>query len=121
MIDHIGIGVSDYERSKRFFEAALAPLGYTLLLERNITGAGFGRAGRPDFWIRRGLPGPALHIAFAADDRAMVDAFYHAAMAAGGCDNGAPGLRPEYTPTYYGGFILDPDGHNIEAVCRNAT
>jgi catechol 2,3-dioxygenase-like lactoylglutathione lyase family enzyme len=120
MIDHIGIRVSDYERSKRFFEAALAPLGYQLLLERSMPGAGFGRPGRPDFWVKQGLPSPALHIAFGAEDRATVDAFYHAALAAGGRDNGGPGPRPEYTPTYYGAFVLDPDGHNIEAVCRNA-
>ena len=118
MLDHISIRVSDYERSKRFFEAALAPLGYTLLFEHGISGAGFGRSGKPDFWIKQGQPSPSLHIAFASEDRAMVDAFYKAAMSCNGRDNGAPGLRPEYHSTYYGAFVLDPDGHNIEAVCH---
>jgi len=118
MIDHISIRVSDYERSKRFFEAALAPLGYRLVFEHAISGAGFGRSGKPDFWIKQGPPSPSLHIAFAGDDRAMVDAFYEEATAADGRDNGAPGLRPEYHPAYYGAFVLDPDGHNIEAVCH---
>jgi catechol 2,3-dioxygenase-like lactoylglutathione lyase family enzyme len=118
MIDHVSIRVSDYERSKRFFEAALAPLGYRLLFEHGISGAGFGRAGKPDFWIKQGQPSPALHIAFVGDDHAMVDAFHKQATSASGRDNGAPGLRPEYHPAYYGAFVLDPDGHNIEAVCH---
>jgi catechol 2,3-dioxygenase-like lactoylglutathione lyase family enzyme len=118
MIDHISIRVSDYERSKRFFEAALAPLGYRLVFEHAISGAGFGRSGKPDFWIKQGPPSPSLHIAFAGDDRMMVDAFHKQATAAQGRDNGAPGLRPEYHPAYYGAFVLDPDGHNIEAVCH---
>jgi catechol 2,3-dioxygenase-like lactoylglutathione lyase family enzyme len=124
MIDHIGFPVSDYERSKRFYRAALAPLGYGLVMEVDQAdsahrAAGFGRDGKPDFWIggEGGIDRP-LHIAFAADDRAMVDAFYHAAIAAGGADNGAPGLRPHYHPAYYAAFVHDPDGHNIEAVCH---
>ena len=118
MLDHIGIRVSDYERSKRFYGAALAPLGYTLMFEHPISGAGFGRAGKPDFWITQGSPAPSLHLAFASESRSTVGAFHRAGLAAGGRDNGAPGLRPEYHPTYYGAFVLDPDGHNIEAVCH---
>jgi catechol 2,3-dioxygenase-like lactoylglutathione lyase family enzyme len=120
LLDHIGIRVSNYERSKAFYVAALAPLGYKLLFEHSISGAGFGRSRKPDFWIKQGQPSPALHIAFASDDRAMVDAFHKAAVAAGGRDNGAPGLRAEYHPKYYGAFVLDLDGHNIEAVCHGA-
>lgn len=120
MLDHIGIRVSDYDRSRRFYSAALAPLGYKLLFEHPIFGAGFGRAGKPDFWIKQGTPCPSLHVAFASDDRATVDAFHEAALAAGGRDNGRPGLRSEYHPVYYGAFVLDPDGHNIEAVCHKA-
>jgi len=124
MIDHIGFPVSDYERSKRFYTSALAPFGYTLVMEvdqedNGHPAAGFGRDGKPDFWIggEGGLNAP-LHVAFATEDRATVDAFYRAALAAGGIDNGAPGLRPHYHPTYYAAFVRDPDGHNIEAVCH---
>ncbi|MBI3380651.1 MAG: VOC family protein [Aquabacterium sp.] len=127
MIDHTGILVSDFAKSKAFYLQALAPIGYTLLLElpAAVTGhtdvAGFGEAPKPDFWISRGAPNkPPIHIAFRATSRAMVDAFYQAAMAAGGADNGPPGLRPHYHPNYYGAFVLDPDGHNIEAVCHDA-
>jgi catechol 2,3-dioxygenase-like lactoylglutathione lyase family enzyme len=124
MIDHIGFPVSDYARSKAFYEKALAPLGYTIIMEFAETtsgspACGFGKAGKPDFWIggEGGLKG-VLHVALVADDRATVDAFHRAAMAAGGTDNGAPGLRPHYHPNYYGAFVLDPDGHNVEAVCH---
>ena len=126
MIDHIGFPVSDYARSKAFYEKALAPLGYTLIMEYNANrtesgspAAGFGAQGKPDFWIggEGGLDG-IMHVAIAAQDRATVDAFHRAAIAAGGKDNGAPGLRPQYHPSYYGAFVLDPDGHNIEAVCH---
>jgi catechol 2,3-dioxygenase-like lactoylglutathione lyase family enzyme len=127
MIDHTGVGVSDYERSKRFYAQALAPLGYTLLMEvpRVHTGgvgvAGFGVAPKPDFWIHEGQANkPAIHIAFRAESRSLVDAFYRAAMEAGGTDNGPPGLRPHYHPNYYGAFVRDPDGHNVEAVCHEA-
>ncbi len=120
MLDHIGIRVSDYDRSKRFYSAALGPLGYTLLFEHPISGAGFGRAGKPDFWIKQGAPSPSLHVAFESPDRATIGAFHQAALAAGGRDNGGPGLRREYHPTYYGAFVLDPDGHNVEAVCHKA-
>jgi catechol 2,3-dioxygenase-like lactoylglutathione lyase family enzyme len=126
MIDHVGFPVSDYARAKAFYTQALAPLGYSLVMEVTAeqTGsgspaAGFGASGKPDFWIggEGGLTRP-LHVAIATRDRASVDAFYRAALAAGGKDNGAPGLRPHYHPNYYGAFVLDPDGHNIEAVCH---
>ena len=126
MIDHVGFPVSDFRRSKTFYEKALAPLGYTLVMEvdADVTGsgavaAGFGVNDKPDFWIggEGGLDKP-LHVAIVAKDRATVDAFYKAALAAGGIDNGAPGLRPHYHPDYYGAFVRDPDGHNIEAVCH---
>lgn len=125
MIDHTGVVVSDYARSKAFYLAALAPIGYTLLAEipASVTGhvdvAGFGEAPKPDFWISSGSPNkPPVHIAFRVSTRTTVDAFHAAAIAAGGMDNGAPGLRPHYHPNYYGAFVLDPDGHNIEAVCH---
>ena len=127
MIDHTGLVVSNYERSKRFYQAALEPIGYALLHEfpRGVTGtadvAGFGEKAtqKPDFWFSNGEPNrPAVHIAFRVSSRALVDAFYRAALAAGGVDNGAPGLRPHYHPNYYGAFVRDPDGHNIEAVCH---
>lgn len=117
MIDHAGIRVSDIERSKRFFTEALAPLGYRVLREHPISGIGFGKD-RPDFWIKQGTPSPRVHVAFAAEEREIVDAFYQAALAAGGRNDGPPGVRMEYNPNYYGAFILDPDGHSIEAVCR---
>jgi catechol 2,3-dioxygenase-like lactoylglutathione lyase family enzyme len=126
MLDHIGFPVSDYERSKAFYTRALAPLGYTLIMEIDADktesaypAAGFGANGKPDFWIggEGGIDRP-LHVAILAKDRATVDAFYQAALAAGGRDNGSPGLRPHYHPHYYGAFVLDPDGHNIEAVCH---
>jgi catechol 2,3-dioxygenase-like lactoylglutathione lyase family enzyme len=126
MIDHIGFPVSDYARSKAFYEKALAPLGYAVVMEveaqhteSGSPAAGFGIGGKPDFWIGgKGGGVGQLHIAIAAKTRAAVDAFYRAAMAAGAKDNGPPGLRPHYHPNYYGAFVLDPDGHNIEAVCH---
>ncbi len=124
ILDHIGFAVSDYSASRAFYEKALAPLGITVVMEvtPEMTGGasfcGFGD-GKPDFWIGTGTAlGAPLHVAFAAKNRALVDAFYEAAMAAGGKDNGAPGLRPQYHENYYGAFVLDPDGHNIEAVCH---
>ena len=117
MIDHIGIAVSDYARSVRFYREALAPLGYELSLE--VAGwAGFGVGGKPDFWIAEQPNVTPTHVAFSASDRATVRAFHEAALRAGGKQNGAPGPRPEYHPDYYGAFVLDPDGHNVEAVCR---
>ena len=124
MLDHAGFPVSDYARSKAFYLQALAPLGYMLVMEvqqdeNDSPAAGLGVGGKPDFWIggEGGLQRP-IHIAIAAQNRAAVDAFYRAALAAGGKDNGAPGLRPHYHPNYYAAFVLDPDGHNIEAVCH---
>ena len=124
MLDHAGFPVSDYARSKAFYLQALAPLGYVLVMEvqqdeNDSPAAGFGGGGKPDFWIggEGGLQRP-IHIAIAAQNRAAVDAFYRAALAAGGKDNGAPGLRPQYHANYYGAFVFDPDGHNIEAVCH---
>ena len=117
MIDHIGLNVNDLERSKTFIVAALAPLGYELVVE--FAGwAGFGVRGKPDFWITQSETVAPTHIALTASDRAAVDAFYQAALAAGGEDNGAPGVRAHYHEHYYGAFVLDPDGHNLEAVCH---
>jgi catechol 2,3-dioxygenase-like lactoylglutathione lyase family enzyme len=125
MLDHIVLNVSDFARSKAFYQAALAPLGASVIMEvtaeqtGGYRGAGFGVRGKPTFWIGNGDPTRGtLHIAFAADNRAAVDAFYRAAIEAGAKDNGPPGLRPHYHPDYYGAFVLDPDGHNIEAVCH---
>jgi catechol 2,3-dioxygenase-like lactoylglutathione lyase family enzyme len=124
MIDHITFGVSDFERSTRFYDAALAPLGvtrlYSLAPEESggVPGCGYG-AQRPQFWLaEQDATRGKLHIAMAAANRAQVDAFYTAALSAGGRDNGPPGLRLHYHPNYYGAFVLDPDGHNIEAVCH---
>jgi catechol 2,3-dioxygenase-like lactoylglutathione lyase family enzyme len=119
MLDHVGIGVSDYARSKAFYEQALAPLGVTLLMEPVPHVGGFG-AGRPFFWLdtRTGAAQAAVHVVFAVEDRGMVDAFHAAALAAGGTDNGGPGVREIYHPHYYGAYVLDPDGHNVEAVCH---
>jgi catechol 2,3-dioxygenase-like lactoylglutathione lyase family enzyme len=126
MIDHTGVSVSDFDKSKAFYTKALSAMGYALLLEfpASVTGhadvAGFGEPPKVDFWISNGVPNnPPLHIAFRVSTRAQVDAFYRAALAEGGRDNGAPGLRPHYHEHYYGAFVLDPDGHNIEAVCHS--
>jgi catechol 2,3-dioxygenase-like lactoylglutathione lyase family enzyme len=118
MLDHVGFAVSDYERSKAFYARALAPLGITLLWEPAGQAAGFGKDGKRFFWIEaEGRPTQGrLHVAFAVEDRETVDAFYAAALEAGGTDNGAPGVREIYHPDYYGAYVLDPDGHNIEAV-----
>jgi catechol 2,3-dioxygenase-like lactoylglutathione lyase family enzyme len=120
MLDHTGINVSDYDRSRAFYERALAPLGYSLLMEPIARTGGFGRDGKPDFWITdmRQPTTTNVHVAIAAQDRAGVDAFHEAAMAAGGTDNGAPGVREVYHPSYYGAYVLDPDGNNIEACCH---
>ena len=122
MTDHTGVIVGSFEASRRFYAAALAPLGYELLPEFHASVAGFGEPGKPDFWIAQGEPNtPRIHVAFRADTRREVDAFYEAALGAGARDNGAPGLRAQYHPDYYGAFVLDPDGHNIEAVCHSPT
>jgi catechol 2,3-dioxygenase-like lactoylglutathione lyase family enzyme len=125
MIDHVGFPVADYARSKEFYVEALAPLGYSLVMEvqqdqNDAPAAGFGANGKPDFWIGgEGGLNRTMHVAITANDRSAVDAFYRAALAAGGKDNGAPGLRPHYHPNYYGAFVFDPDGHNVEAVCHS--
>jgi catechol 2,3-dioxygenase-like lactoylglutathione lyase family enzyme len=125
MIDHTGLNVSDFAKSKAFYLKALAPLGYRVIMElpKDLApqGAmGIGVPPKPDFWVAGGKPqSPPLHIAFRAANRGEVDAFYQAAMAAGGRDNGPPGVRAHYHPNYYGAFVLDPDGHNVEAVCHD--
>jgi catechol 2,3-dioxygenase-like lactoylglutathione lyase family enzyme len=118
VIDHIGIGVRDYEESRRFYERALAPLELALVaeIEADNRAAGFGRGGRDDFWIHEGRPLGRMHVAFEADSSEAVDGFHAAALEAGARDNGAPGLRPEYSETYYAAYVLDPNGNNIEAV-----
>ncbi len=121
MLDHVTIGVGDIERSKRFFDQALRPLGVTRLYAEENRFAGYGIHPKAFFWIGiREIPQTGAHIAFTAADRPTVDRFYEAAIAAGGKDNGEPGLRPQYHRDYYGAFVLDPDGHNIEAVCHAA-
>jgi catechol 2,3-dioxygenase-like lactoylglutathione lyase family enzyme len=119
MLDHIGFTVGDYERSKAFYEKALAPLGITLLMEPMAQAAGFGRDGKPFFWLETRKPaGTGIHVAFAVDDRETVETFHATALEAGGTDNGRPGVREIYHPHYYGAYVLDPDGNNIEAVCH---
>jgi catechol 2,3-dioxygenase-like lactoylglutathione lyase family enzyme len=120
MIDHVTANVSDFEQAKRFYEQSLAPLGYTLQMEFEQA-AGFGTGqGIPDFWIGSSADRGATHVAFTASDRGAVDKFYEAAIAAGGRDNGAPGLRPHYHETYYAAYVHDADGNNIEAVSHQA-
>jgi catechol 2,3-dioxygenase-like lactoylglutathione lyase family enzyme len=124
-IDHLGMQVGDYSRAVRFYRRALAPLGISIVMQvtkeesGSYEGAGFGREGKPSFWISAGQRMvPRLHVAFLADTRAAVDRFFEAALAAGGVDNGAPGIRAHYHPNYYGAFVLDPEDHNIEVVCH---
>ncbi|MBB3994718.1 catechol 2,3-dioxygenase-like lactoylglutathione lyase family enzyme [Sulfitobacter undariae] len=127
MIDHTGYSVTDFDKSKAFFDAAFAPLGITFMMmapPEHTKGVKVGSFGtdRPRFWLNEGAAmTPPVHIAFEAADRAAVDAFYAAGLAAGGRDNGAPGPRPHYHPDYYGAFLLDPDGNNVEAVCHTAS
>lgn len=124
MIDHLSIAVSDFAASRRFYDAVLAPLGYAPVMEFG-QGVGYGRDRHPSFWIAGGGD-PAervgrwrgFHVALRAPDRPSVDAFYQAALATGGRDNGAPGLRPDYHSNYYAAFVIDPDGYRIEAVCH---
>jgi catechol 2,3-dioxygenase-like lactoylglutathione lyase family enzyme len=119
VIDHVILNVSSLERSRPFYERALSPLGYSVVMS-SPQGAGFGVAGKPIFWIARRDPvNTGVHVAFHAGRRASVDAFHAAALAAGGRDNGMPGLRTHYHPSYYGAFAFDPDGNNIEAVCHD--
>jgi len=125
MLDHIGLEVSDFGRSKAFYEAALEPLGIRLLMEFEGA-AGLGKetehGPKPFFWLheRGRTVVSSAHVAFGARTPEQVDAFHAAALAAGGSDHGAPGLRPQYHPGYYGAFVLDPDGNNVEAVCHRA-
>jgi catechol 2,3-dioxygenase-like lactoylglutathione lyase family enzyme len=118
-LDHVGLDVSDYERSRAFYETALAPLGLKLMMEPAPGVGGFGGE-FPFFWIgdRGRSAQTGVHVAFTAKDRGMVDAFHDAAIDAGGTDNGGPGVREIYHPDYYGAFVLDPDGNNVEAVCH---
>jgi catechol 2,3-dioxygenase-like lactoylglutathione lyase family enzyme len=118
LIDHLSLHVSDIERSKAFYAGALAPLGYEVIMEFESV-AGLGARGKPDFWISEGEPRAPIHVAFSSPDRATVDEFHKAALAAGGSDNGPPGLRPHYHENYYGAFAHDPDGNNVEAVCHS--
>jgi len=119
MYDHIGLRVSDLGASLTFYQAALAPLGHVVGSQDAGT-AGLGPRDAPALWlhlVRKGNPGSAAHVAFRATSRAAVDAFHAAGLKAGGRDNGAPGLRADYSPTYYAAFLIDPDGNNVEAVC----
>lgn len=132
MIDHLGISPTDIEKARRFYDAALRPLGIVCVMEvtpeqtGGYHGVGYGSGHKPFFWLssdsRRPMPAPACgtgtHLAFAAENRAAVDAFHAAALAAGGLDNGPPGIRPHYHPAYYAAFVLGPDGVNVEAVCQ---
>jgi catechol 2,3-dioxygenase-like lactoylglutathione lyase family enzyme len=132
MIDHMGISACDFESSRRFYDAALTPLGVATMMEvtpeesGSYHGIGYGKNGKPFFWLSNvvhhvatdGARGTGIHIAFAAENRAAVDAYYAAAMAHGGRDNGPPGIRAHYHPTYYAPFVIDPDGFNVEAVCH---
>src|SRR5829696_5217481 len=119
MLDHIKLFVSDVDRSRAFYELALRPLGYRVLLEPAPGVVGMGRD-FPNFWLSQGNGTPTTaHVAIRADTRSVVDEFHEAALAAGGTDNGAPGLRPQYHPAYYGAFVHDPDGNNVEAVCHD--
>ena len=126
-LDHIAVSVSDFAAARAFYSAALKPLGITVQMEvtkeetgGHYEGAGFGADGKPFFWLGSGggKVTPGVHVAFAAGSRAEVDAFYKAGIAAGGKDNGPPGIRTHYHPTYYGAFVLDADGNNVEAVCH---
>jgi catechol 2,3-dioxygenase-like lactoylglutathione lyase family enzyme len=118
MYDHIGFKVRDLDASVRFYDATLAPLGH-VLSSRDASGAGFGPPGAPALWlyVAKGKSGNGMHVALRAPTRAAVDRFHAAGLAAGGRDNGAPGLRADYAPTYYAAFLIDPDGNNVEAVC----
>jgi catechol 2,3-dioxygenase-like lactoylglutathione lyase family enzyme len=121
MFDHIGLSVRDVSKTRAFYTVALAPLGFGVQFDKMPGVVAFGTPGRPQLWFTQKADGPTgVHIALVAANRAHVDAFHAAALAAGGKDNGAPGLRPHYQPNYYGAFVIDPDGHNLEAVCHTA-
>lgn len=118
MYDHIGLTVNDVGASVRFYQSTLAGLGYALI-SRDDSGAGFGPNGVAAFWLYAGKrpPGSGVHVAFQAPDRAAVDRFHADGLKAGGRDHGRPGLRADYSPSYYAAFLIDPDGNNVEAVC----
>jgi catechol 2,3-dioxygenase-like lactoylglutathione lyase family enzyme len=119
MIDHVGLNVRDLAASKRFYERSLVAIGYELMMEFDEA-AGFGKDGKPDFWLMAREPtGGSTHVAFACDDRKSVDFLHAAAVAAGGTDNGTPGLREQYAPNYYAAYVIDPEGNNVEAVCHS--
>jgi catechol 2,3-dioxygenase-like lactoylglutathione lyase family enzyme len=126
MLDHIGLSVANYPKAKAFYDAVMPTIGASCVMAvtaeetgGTYEGAGYGLNGKPSFWIGTGgRTKGSLHIAFVAESRAAVDAFYAAAIAAGGTDNGPPGIRAHYHPNYYGAFVFDLDGHNIEAVCH---
>lgn len=118
MIDHVTLNVSDYDKSREFYRRTLAPLGWKVEMEFE-EGTGLGVDGHPFFWLRPGEPSRPVHVAFRSPDRAGVDAFHAAALETGGSDNGAPGIRSHYHENYYGAFVLDPDGNNVEAVCHS--
>jgi catechol 2,3-dioxygenase-like lactoylglutathione lyase family enzyme len=122
VLDHLGLRVTDLDRSRAFYEAALAPLGYRVMMEPAPGVVGLGDE-HPDFWLRQANEGEAAtrcHVAFRTGSTDVVDAFHGAALRAGGTDNGAPGPRPHYHARYYGAFVIDPDGNNVEAVCHTA-
>ena len=119
MLDHVTLGVSDIERSRKFYDQALRPLGIERLYAEGEIASGYGANRKAFFWISMGkVSQTGRHVAFVAGDRQTVDRFHEAALSAGGRDNGQPGRRPHYHENYYGAFVLDPDGHNIEAVCH---
>jgi catechol 2,3-dioxygenase-like lactoylglutathione lyase family enzyme len=122
VFDHVGLNVTDYGASRAFYERALAPLGYSVVMDlEGYDAVAFGDDGRPSFWVvQRDPVGGSAHVAFSCESREAVDAFHAAALAAGGTDNGPAGVREHYHPTYYGAFVLDPDGNNVEAVCHRA-
>ena len=117
MLDHVQLKVKSYEKSRQFYARALEPLGYATQDDPANKSAGFGTKGATSLWIGEGAPAARIHIAFRARDRNAVKKFHAAALAAGGSDNGPPGVRSDYSPTYYAAFVLDPDGNNIELVC----
>ena len=119
MLDHVTLGVTDLARAQAFYDPSLHVIGIERLYAEGESFAGYGRDGKAFFWIGVKQAATGMHVAFAVADRATVDRFHAAALAAGGRDNGVPGLRPHYHERYYGAFVLDPDGHNIEAVCQN--
>jgi catechol 2,3-dioxygenase-like lactoylglutathione lyase family enzyme len=120
MFDHVGLNVKDYAASRAFYEAALAPLGCSVVMAfEEWKACAFGTSDKPEFWVAQREPfGTGTHVAFSCGDHATVDAFHAAAVAAGGTDNGPPGIREQYHPTYYAAFVHDPDGNNVEVVCH---